>query len=321
MKRILVVHYSQSGQLDAVVRAFTQPLVDAPEIEVTFEPVAPLAPYPFPWPLLRFLDAFPESVCEVPPPMQPSRVAPDARFDLVILAYQVWFLSPSLPITGFLRSELAARVLRDTPVITLIACRNMWLMAQEKVKRRLGEIGATLLDNVALVDAAGGAMSFIATPVWVLTGNKGPYLGGRIPGAGVAEHEIADCARFGRRLAAALARGELAARRPLLAGLGAVRIDPRLIPSERIAHRSFRVWGRLLRALGPPGAWQRKPVLVVYLAFLVTMILTVVPLSALIKALAAPLLRQRIERERAHYAGPSGEARGPEGSLGLEVPQ
>lgn len=315
MKRILVVHYSQSGQLDDVVREFTRPLLDSPGIEVCFEAIAPQRAYPFPWPFLEFLDAFPECVYEVAPPMRPFTVDPAQRFDLVILAYQVWFLSPSLPMTGFLASPTAEKLLRDTPVITLIACRNMWLMAQEKTKRRLAALGARLIDNVALVDAAGGALSFVATPVWVLTGNKGPFLRGLVPAAGVAPEEIRAAARFGERIAAALHSGPRGGSErldgPLLRGLGAVRINEKLIASERIAHRSFQVWGRLLRALGPQGSPRRRPVLVVYAAFLVTMILTVVPVTALLKALLAPLTREQVRRQKAYYAAPSGDAHEP----------
>jgi hypothetical protein len=297
MKRILVIHYSQTGQLTEVVRAFVAPLLAAPEVEVVFETLAPERPYPFPWPFLQFLDAFPESVYQVPPPMRPFQVDPAARFDLVILAYQVWFLSPSLPTTGFLQSEAAAKLLRDRPVITLIACRNMWLVAQEKVKKRLAEIGAHLIDNVVLVDAAGGILSFVATPLWLLTGNKGPR--GFVPAAGVAPGEIAGAARFGARIAAALDQGPI----------DAVRVNEKLIASEQIAHRSFLVWGKLLRALGPAGAPVRRPVLVVYSVFLITMILTVMPVAALVKLALQPLTRARIARQRAYYAAPSGEVR------------
>ncbi len=305
MKRILVVHYSQTGQLTDVARAFVAPLLAAPGVEVVFETLAPERPYPFPWPFLEFLDAFPESVYQVPPPMRPFQVDPAAQFDLVILAYQVWFLSPSLPMTGFLQSETAAKLLRGRPVITLIACRNMWLVAQEKVKKRLSEIGAHLIDNVVLVDAAGGFLSFVATPLWLLTGNKGPR--GFIPAAGVAPREIEAAARFGARIAAALAAGPLDPSRSLLRGLGAVRVNEKLIASEQIAHRSFLVWGRLLRALGPPGAAARRPLLAFYSAFLITMILTVMPVAALLKLARQPLTRGRIRRQRAYYAAPSGE--------------
>ena len=93
------------------------------------------------------------------PALQPLTVDAAKRFDLVILAYQVWFLSPSLPVTAFLKSDAAKRLLRDTPVVTVIACRNMWLMAQEQVKAMLAACGARLVGNVALVDEAEGAIA------------------------------------------------------------------------------------------------------------------------------------------------------------------
>ena len=43
-------------------------------------------------------------------------------------------------------------MLKDTPVITLIGCRNMWLMAQEKVKSLLKEADSQLIGNVVKVD-------------------------------------------------------------------------------------------------------------------------------------------------------------------------
>jgi len=44
--------------------------------------------------------------------------------------------------------------------------------------------------------------------------------------------------------------------------------------------------------------------------FLTTLILTVVPISAVIKRLVAPGMRARIARQRAYYAAPSGESKG-----------
>jgi hypothetical protein len=42
-------------------------------------------------------------------------------------------------------------------------------------------------------------------------------------------------------------------------------------------------------------------------AFLTTMILTVAPVTAAIKRLSAPWTRERIARQRAYFAAPSGE--------------
>src|SRR5258708_12814551 len=86
----------------------------------------------------------PESVLLEPPALEPLSVRPGEPFDLVVLAYQVWFLAPSGPITAFLKSEAGRQLLRGRPVVTLIACRNMWLTAQEAVNRLIAQPAAPL---------------------------------------------------------------------------------------------------------------------------------------------------------------------------------
>jgi hypothetical protein len=308
MKKVLVVSWSQTGQLASVVDSVLGPVASHPSISVVRELLEPEEPYPFPWPFLRFFDTFPETVHARPRPLKPLRVDPSEPFDLVILAYQVWFLSPSQPMTAYLLTAEAATLLRGKPVITLIACRNMWLMAQETMKDRLRELGARLIDNVVLTDRAPSAATFVSTPLWMLTGRRGPFLGGRIPAAGIDPGDIEAARRFGEAIAAGLPDYDPEACRPLLAGLGAVAINERLIASERIGRRSFRLWGRLLMALGPPGTAARRAVLCVYILFLATMILTVVPVTAVLKPLVAPWTRDRTSRQRAYFAAPSGEA-------------
>ncbi len=135
------------------------------------------------------------------------------------------------------------------PVVTVIACRDMWLMAQEQVKALLAECGARLVGNVALVDEAGTAGSFLATPLWVLTGNRGPRLFGLIPRAGVKPEQITASRRFGERMKEVLLGGR-AIDATLLRHLGAVNVNDKLIASEKTARRSFLIWGKLFRGLG-----------------------------------------------------------------------
>jgi hypothetical protein len=305
MTRILVLHYSQTGQLTRAVKSMLSPLANRPDVEIVWQNLEPVEPFPFPWGFFRFFDTFPECVHLDPPPIRPVAFGREARFDLVVLSYQVWFLSPSLPVTAFLKSE-AAQVLRDTPVITFIACRNMWLSAQEKMKALLHDLGARHIDNVVLVDQGPPWATFITTPRWVLTGKKNGFWG-IFPPAGVGAAEIAAAARFGRALAEALPLLQ-SARGPLLSGLGAVKVIPGYITGEKIAHRSFRLWGGLLRAIGKPGNPLRRLVLVVYIAFLVTMILTVMPVSIVARILLRPLLRKRLDAEVARLEAPSGSS-------------
>ena len=305
MRQVLVVHFSQTGQLDRLVQSVCAPLLACSDIQVDFLALQPAQPFPFPWPFLGFFRIFPETVLQRPQPLLPLTVDADKRYDLVILAYQVWFLSPSLPLTSFLASPEAAHLLKDTPVVTLIGCRNMWLMAQEKVKARLAQLGARLVDNIALTDACGTAASFLATPLWLFTGRQKPY--SWVPRAGIDPAEIAAASRFGEAMAVRLTRDALPVEQPMLRGLGAVKIDEELIASEKVGNRSFQLWSRLLSALGPQQSRRRGVGLVIYIVFLLCLIVTVVPISALLKKLLAPLFQARIQREKAYFAGPSGE--------------
>jgi hypothetical protein len=305
--RVLVIHFSQTGQLTRAAEAMVAPLTQHPAFEVVWGRLEPATPFPFPWRLLRFFDTFPECVQLDAPPLKSVGFDPDARYDLIILAYTVWFLSPALPVTAFLQSE-AARVLKGKPVITLIACRNMWLSAQETVKGLLAARGARLIDNVVLTDPGPPWSTFVTTPRWMLTGKKDRFLG-ILPAPGIAEQDIAAAARFGRALIEARHLIQSGAAGPLLSGLGAVRVNPAYIASERIAHRSFRIWGGWLRALGRPGAVLRRLVLLVYILFLVTMILTVLPIGVIVRAILRPLTRERIAREVARLEAPSGSGR------------
>ncbi|MBC7982842.1 MAG: dialkylresorcinol condensing enzyme [Candidatus Obscuribacterales bacterium] len=308
MKRVLVVHFSQTGQLRDIVDSVVAPLRSAADIEVTAIELRPVTPFPFPWPFWYFFNTFPECVYEEPEPIENLSLAANAEFDLIILAYTVWFVSPNMPTMAFLQSDAAKRLLRDKPVITLIGCRNMWMMAQERVKEHLTKLGAHLIDNIALVDLTDMWATFISTPMWMLTGKRGPFLGGRVARAGVPLEEIKRAQRFGAAIAKQLPQRRVDDASPMLTGLGAVTINESLLASEPIVRRSFKVWGGLLRALGNRQSIGRRIVLGLYVLFLITLILTVVPISAVIKALLKPLTRERVKRQRAYFAAPSGEA-------------
>lgn len=305
MRHVLIVHYSQTGQLDRLAESVCAPLQDCSDIQVDFLPLQPQQPYPFPWPFLEFFRIFPETVLMRPQPLKPLAVDAGKRYDLIILAYQVWFLSPSQPMTAFLASPEAAQLLKDTPVVTLIGCRNMWLMAQEKVKTKLSQLGARLVDNIALTDACGTAASFLSTPLWMFTGRQKPY--SWVPRAGIDEAEIVAARRFGEAIRQRLTADHLPIEQPMLKGLGAVKVDEKLIASEKVGNRSFQLWSRVLAAIGPQRSRRRAAGLVVYIVFLLCLIVTVVPVTALLKKLLAPLTKARVQREKAYFAGPSGE--------------
>ena len=303
MKRVLVLYYSQSGQLKNMVDSVTGPLAESDSVAVDYRQIIPKDPYPYPWPFYPFFDAFPEAIymngCEVNPL---EDLADD--YDLIIVGYTVWFLSPSIPMTGFMQSEQAKKIFKDKPVVTLIACRDMWVMAQEKMKKLIGDLGATLIDNVVLTDQGGSIYAFITTPRWLLTGKKDPFW--FFPAAGVSDEEMQKSARFGERLLTALENDEEKAKQPLLKNMGAVTVNGKLVGTEKIATRSFMVWGKLIQKAGKPGSFARKVVITVYALFLATLVLTIVPLNILVRRAIYPFRKAAIEKSVAYYEEPSG---------------
>jgi len=303
-KNILVISYSQTGQLNNLVKNFIAPLNENnPKVDITYKNIEPLKPYPFPWDLMTFMDTFPESIhltgCDLKP-IEDDEI----EYDLVILAYQVWFLSPSIPIAAFLQSDYAKKKLHNKPVITLIGCRNMWVMAQEKVKMLLNNIGAKLIDNVVLIDRGNSLETFITTPRWMLTGKTDSLWG--MSEAGVDPAEIKKTKRFGKVLLEALKNDEEKKHISLLQGLKAVEVDSKLIRSEKIATKSFHIWGNLIQKLGKPGDIKRKPAVMLYLVFLLLIILTVVPINMIIQLILRKTNKDQVLKEKEKYEQPSG---------------
>ena len=302
MKKVLVLYYSQAGQLKRVVDSFISKLPDD-EIQVDIKAIEPLVEYPFPWPFYQFFDEFPESVlmdgCEIK-----ELEDLEDEYDLIILGYTVWYMAPSIPITAFMQSKQAKKLFKDTPVITLIACRDMWVLAQEKMKKLLQDVDAKLIDNVALTDQGKGALSLVTLPRYLLTGKKNAFA--FFPPAGILESDIKNASRFGARLNEALKLDKEKTGEALLKNLGAVSIDGKLIATEKIANRSFQVWTRLIKLSGKKYSSGRKITITIYVTFLILLILTVVPINVLASKLINIFRKDKLSSLEDYYELPSG---------------
>lgn len=303
-KKVLLISYSQTGQLSDVVRSIMEPLEADKNINIIHKIIKPVKEYPFPWNFVEFMNTFPESALMIPCDIEPIE-EDNGHYDLIVLAYQVWFLSPSIPITSFLKSDYAKRTFKDTPVITVIGCRNMWIMAQEKVKTLLKDLGATLIDNIVLIDQGNSLATFVTTPRWMMTGKKNAFWG-IFPEAGIATEEIKDSKRFGRAILYGLKTDKEQKKESLCSGLGAANVDIKLIKSEQIATKSFTIWGKLIRAIGEPENPWRKPVVMLYVIFLLIIICTVVPINMIIQSINRKINKEVVQKQKALYEEPSG---------------
>src|SRR5512145_2270750 len=117
MKKVLVVYYTQTGQLKEIIDSLMSDIIASEDVKVTFEQLKPRPAFPFPWSSDQFFQAMPESVKGIPCELEPFKVHGDEDFDLVIVAWQPWYLSPSIPVHAFFKSGIAKKLLNGKPVI------------------------------------------------------------------------------------------------------------------------------------------------------------------------------------------------------------
>ncbi len=285
MRRVLALYYSQSGQLEAIARSFTKPLAECADIDLRLVCLEPAVSYPFPWPLYRFFDVLPESVLMEPPPMKPFSFRDSDKADLVLLFYQVWFLSPSLPMTGFLRSKEAA-VLADTPVVTVVNARDKWVMAQQQVARWVRHHGGRLVDHVAVVHAGSAFGNLVSTLRWLWTGKKKGFW--RFPDAGVPEERIRSLQDYGELVRDGLLDGRIGSGRSVLSHLNPAPRNPHLVRQEEVAYGMFRRWARWIRGMGAQGQLRRAPLILLFVAQLAILIILSFPIGVFLRVFVDP---------------------------------
>lgn len=192
MKKILVINYSQSGQLDEIIDNFLLPF---DETLIDRIKIFPKTPFPFPWTAKTFFDAMPESVLEDKSELEPINFQ-STDYDLIIVGYQPWYLSPSIPTTALFHNQKFLSLIKDKPVVTIIGARNMWLNSQERIKEFIHNAGGILVGNIPLIDKTNNTISAVTILDWMLSGKKKKYLK-IFPLPGVSDADIKSAKVFG----------------------------------------------------------------------------------------------------------------------------
>ncbi len=275
MKKVLIIYYSQSGQQLSILQSLVKPLI-ALGCQIHIERIEPIEKYPFPWSAYTFFNAFPETFNQKPLAIKKLSNQAFEAYDLVIVGYQPWFLTPSRPISAFLQSDDGKRILKDKKVVTILGCRNMWLGAQEKVKRKLLDAEAHLVGHIALADRSGNITSLVTILRWMLTGKKEAFL--FFPAAGVAQQDIAHASKFGACIGDALMTGDFDSLQSALNKNGAIEVKPSLILLEKRGQKGFAFWSRFISSGGALHSTGRKIRVYAFLYVLLPAIFVLSPL-------------------------------------------
>ena len=296
--RILAVGYTQSGQMLEILNRF---LIPFSEFEIEYYNLEPQNKFPFPWTAEVFFDTMPACVLETEIPLKPYTFK-SVKYDLIVLAYQPWFLSPSLPVTALLKLPEFKRILHDTPVVTLIAGRNMWLNAQESVKQLIKLGGGRLIGNVPLMDRTANLISAVTILHWMLTGKK-ERKWGFFPKPGVSDDDIASASVFGEIVKKGLVTQQYGAIQNDIMGTGRIYIPTDILFIEERAKKIFRIWAGLITKKGTTPA-KRKRLVHFFKYYLLVALFIVAPvLVTVYKLLFAPLLGSKIKRKKEYFCG------------------
>jgi hypothetical protein len=217
---------------------------------------------------MSFFQAFPESVKGIPCNLQPLKAS--GEFDLVIVAYQPWFLSPSIPIHAFFRLPQTKSLINGKPVVILTGCRNMWVVSTEKIKQYIHEHGGKPVGNIVLYDKHSNLLSVISIMHWMFTGKK--EKSGFIPAAGIDQRDIDNASVFGKVMLQSLRSGNLDNMQKELCREGAVDVNPELILFERRGSMFFKIWADFVLKKGSYGSKERAARLSAFKYYLLTVI-------------------------------------------------
>ena len=151
MADILAVYYSLTHQTETAVRRIVGALEHAKH-HVTLRALEPIPPYTLPLPpstsrslLLGALRGRWPIV-----DLHPLEL-PDRDWDVLLIGYQPWFMTPSVPIHSLLKGP-DGEIVRGRRVIGVITCRAMYKRAARLFEEWVGERGGEVVEQHVFVD-------------------------------------------------------------------------------------------------------------------------------------------------------------------------
>ncbi len=296
MKKILVIYYSQSGQVKDIINSVLSDAEIDKNINIDYLKIEPEEEYPFPWkPSSKFYDVFPESVKSIDCKLKALIVNNSSEYDLVILGLQVWYLSPSIPISSFLKSEEAKNILHNKPVITIYGTRNMWVSANKTVKEQIKNAGGNLIGNIVFSDKHHNLISVITIVRWLINGRKEATK--YFPEAGVSSEDIKNASKFGKPVIDALNKNKFDELQTELLKLNAVNIDYHIMKTELTGKRIFHIWADLILKKSRNNPSKRKKLLKLFSYYLFFVIYVISPFASLIFRIKKILLPKKTQKE------------------------
>jgi hypothetical protein len=290
MAKIVVFYYTQTGQTLQIAQAVCQ-LLAAAGHAIIYKEIIPEQPLPYPCSAKDFFQAFPESRAAIPCKIHPVDWSGTDGADLVIIAWQVWFLSPSLPFHAFFQNAGVQQYLKGKNIVTVNGCRNMWVMAQRKVQSYISDAAGTLVGNIVLQDRHPNLVSVITIIRWLFYGKK--EKSGWLPAAGVSAADLAHAPAFGKIIANSLHAGDRGNLQEQLVAAGAIRYKPAIVFMEKAGYRLFGIWSKFILRSAKNNPARRTLYLKLFKYYLFFVLYFIAPFGLIFFYLTFPFRRKQ----------------------------
>ncbi|GAA3778267.1 hypothetical protein GCM10022271_08130 [Corallibacter vietnamensis] len=302
MKHVLVLHYSQSGQLTEILNNVVSDMVNHTELTIDYHKIEMETPFPFPWSKEEFYGVFPDTYKQNARPVKavPKHIL-EKKYDLIIFGYQVWYLTPSLPTTSFLNTDDAKKLFNNTNVVTVIGCRNLWMMAQEKMKHKLKALQANLVGNIALVDNHINHISVITIAQWMFSGKKERFLG-IFPKPGVAQKDIDNASRFSPTIVKHILKNDFSTLQNSLLEKKAVTVKPFLVTMDTRGNVIFSKWAQIITSKSEKNTPKRVFWVKIFNYYLLFAIWIISPIVFILFLFTYLPLYGKIKKDKKYYS-------------------
>jgi hypothetical protein len=296
MKKIAVFYYTQSGQALEVIKNVCKPFEEAGD-KIIYKEILPEKPFPFPWTCMEFFEVFPETRLSIPvSEIKTIDLSDIEDADLVMISNSPWYLSPSQPMLAFFQNEKIKSYLKGKNIVNVSVCRNMWVMAQRKIRKYIYETGGNYVGNIVLQDQAPNLISVLTIVRWLFYNKK--EAGRVLPAAGVSDKDLESASRFGIIIRQIMENGEWSDLQNKLMQADAIKYKPGVIFVERAGHRIFEVWANFIHKKGGYQNPKRKFRVLLFCIYLFFVLYVASPFGLAVYYLTYPFRIWSIKKHR-----------------------
>ncbi|MFC2101004.1 hypothetical protein ACFLRZ_04155, partial [Bacteroidota bacterium] len=191
-------------------------------------------------------------------------------------------------------------LIKNKPVITVIGARNMWIFAQESIKKKIIKAGGNLVGNIPFIDRNNNSISAVTILYWMLTGKKERFLN-IFPFPGINQEDINLASKYGEIVCNAIHNESFTNLQEDFLSLGLIDIKTNILFIEPRAKKLFKIWADLIIKKGT-NKKKREIWIQIFKYYLLIALFIIAPVVLIFYTIfVIPFTRVSIKRKIKYY--------------------